>query len=249
MKALLKQEKIKRQVHCSLCGKLSALSFEHVPPQCAFNNKPILIQGHEHLVDQNSCLYGKKKRSQRGFGKQSLCIECNNKSGNWYAKDFCKLAEQGLEILRTNTNPNYVRGNYKIKPQNVLKQILLMFVATDSTGVISNIPGVRSYLLNKDDLNFPDKIDIDIYSNASTFKRMIGYCIVSDVGSRQINKWAEINYHPFGYFFTYDSPPPNKFMVNVSDFSKVPYNKEYIVRLTTAYLKVEDMIIGTYSNL
>lgn len=55
--------------NCYLCGKLEMLSFEHVPPQCAFNNKPILVQGHEELVETRSYLYGKKRRSQRGFGK------------------------------------------------------------------------------------------------------------------------------------------------------------------------------------
>lgn len=235
--------------HCYLCGNLSVLSFEHVPPQCAFNNKPILVQGHEQLADKTSYLYGKKKRSQRGFGKQSLCISCNNNSGSWYAKDFCKFAEQGWEILKENKIPYYVAGSYTIKPQNVLKQILLMFVATDSTGVVSNIPGVRDYLLNKENLDFPENINIHLYSNASPTKRMLGYCVVGDLGTQAINHWAEINYHPFGYFFTYKSPPPNDLMVNIRDFSKVPYDKEYTVQLTTAYLKVENMVIGTYSNI
>lgn len=234
---------------CYLCGKVDKLSFEHVPPQCAFNNKPILVQGHEELVEENSYMYGKKRRSQRGFGKQSLCVSCNNNSGNWYAKDFCKFTEQGWEILKANKMPQYVLGSYEIKPLNVLKQILLMFVATDSSGVIGNIPGVREYLLNRENTNFPEKVNIHIYSNASPTKRMLGYCVVGDMDTQVISKWAEINYHPFGYFFTYDSPPPNEYMVNITDFTKVPFNKEYKMQLTTAYLKVENMFIGTYGNL
>ncbi|WP_367867566.1 hypothetical protein [Pedobacter sp. WC2423] len=249
------QEKSNRQRdkqqtgNCYLCGKLAILSFEHIPPQCAFNNKPILVQGHEQLIEKNSYLYGKKKRSQRGFGKQSLCVTCNNNSGNWYAKDFCKFAEQGWKILKANKVPEYVLGSYEIKPLNVLKQILMMFVATDSTGVIGNISGVKDYLLNKESTRFPDKINIHIYSNASPTKRMIGYCVVGDMGTNEIYKWAEINYHPFGYFFTYDSPPPNEFMVDITDFTKVPFDKEYKVELTTAYLKVENVIIGNYGNI
>lgn len=124
-----------------------------------------------------------------------------------------------------------------------------MFVATDSSGVIGNIPGVKEYLLDRENTNFPNKVNIYIYSNASQTKRMIGHCVVGDLNTQAINKWAEINYHPFGYFFTHDSPPPNEYMVNITDFTKVPFNKEYRMKLTTAYLKVENMIIGTYGNL
>jgi hypothetical protein len=46
---------------CALCGKPSNLTFEHIPPQCAFNSKPIYVQSHEHLTDENSYLYGKKR--------------------------------------------------------------------------------------------------------------------------------------------------------------------------------------------
>jgi hypothetical protein len=121
-----------------------------------------------------------------------------------------------------------------------------MLVATNSTGMIGNIPGVKDYLLDKQSTCFPDRVNIHIYSNASPTKRMIGCCIVGDIGSNEIYKWAEINYHPFGYVFTYDSPPPNEFMVNNTNFTKVPFDKEFKVQLTTAYLKVENVIIGTY---
>ena len=53
---------------CALCGKFKKLSFEHVPPQSAFNNKPIFFQTHKHLTDQSSYLYGKKIKSNKGFG-------------------------------------------------------------------------------------------------------------------------------------------------------------------------------------
>lgn len=125
----------------------------------------------------------------------------------------------------------------------------MMFVANDSTGVIGNIPGIKDYLLTKESNSFPDKINIHIYSNASPIKRMIGYCALGNIETNEIRKWAEINYHPFGYFFTYDCPPPNEFMVNINDFNKTTYNQEYQIQLNTAYLKVDNIIIGTYSNL
>lgn len=242
-------EKKQQTGKCALCGEFCILTFEHIPPQCAFNNKAIFVQNHDHLTNEKSYLYGKKKKSQRGFGKQSLCSSCNNNTGNWYVKDFCSFTEQGMQILKNNKIPEYIRGDYIIKPHNVLKQILMMFLSADSMGAIRNIEGMSDYLLNRESMDFPEKVNIYLYSNASPKKRMLGYCIVSDVGVEGINRWSEINYQPFGYFFTYDSPPPNRYMVNITDFNKIPYDKEHKVQLTTAYLKVENMLIGHYSGL
>jgi hypothetical protein len=154
-----------------------------------------------------------------------------------------------MEILKKNKTLGYIRGEYIIKPQNVLKQILLMFLAADSLGVVRDLPGVSDYILNRESMIFPEKVNIYIYSNSSPIKRMLGYCIVADISVEGVNKWSEINYQPFGYFFTYDSPPANEYMVNITDFKNVPYNKKCNLQLTTAYLKVENMLIGHYPGL
>jgi len=53
--------------NCALCAKRAKLSFEHIPPQCAFNNKPIYVQTHEHLVEESGYLFGKKKEKSAWF--------------------------------------------------------------------------------------------------------------------------------------------------------------------------------------
>jgi len=200
------------------------------------------------IWSKNQAIFSvKKKKSQRGFGKQTLCETCNNNTGGWYVKDFCSFIKQGMDILTNNQNPYYISGSYKCKPQNVIKQILLMFLAADSHGIVRDLPGVSDYLLNKESSAFPDKVDIYIYSNSSAKKRMLGYCVVYDAG--KICKWSEINFRPFGYFLTYDSPPPNEYMVKITDFSKVPYDKEYDIKLNTARLKVDNMLIGHYDGI
>ncbi|TCC91926.1 hypothetical protein EZ428_09260 [Pedobacter frigiditerrae] len=234
---------------CFLCGKVGNLTFEHIPPQCAFNNKSIYIQGHDHLIDEKNYLFGKKSLSNRGFGKHCLCASCNNSTGNWYAKDFCAFTQQGLKILEQTTDPHLSSGSYTIKPLNVIKQILLMFVCTDSTGTLNNHKGVKDYLLDKNSTVFPEKINIHIYSNACSTKRMIGYSYASDMRIGGIYKWSEINFKPFGYFLTHDSPPPNEFMVDITDFSKKPYDYLCAVNLTIARLKVSNLALGHYDNV
>lgn len=231
---------------CVLCGKLEILTFEHIPPHCAFNNKSIFVQKHEHLVDEKSRLFNKMSKNQRGFGKYSLCASCNNATGNWYVKDFCDFTKQGFEILKSDRDTQEVRGDYIIKPKNVLKQILLMFVAADSSGAVGSFEGVREYLMDKGSSDFPPHINIYLYSNASPKKRMLGYCV--GFGEKGPFQWSEINFHPFGYFLTYKSEPPNKRMISIKDFNRVPYGKVIRVTITTSYLKVSDFLIGTYDG-
>ncbi|PWG78051.1 hypothetical protein DDR33_24235 [Pararcticibacter amylolyticus] len=150
--------------------------------------------------------------------------------------------------LKANTHPQYFQGDFAIKPQNVIKQILLMFTVADSSGVISNLPGVREYLLDRRSMKFPEGIRIYAYSNASVQKRMIGYCVVYDP-RYGFCRWSEINFRPFGYFFTYQSPPPNNLMADITGFSLVSYDREVSLKLKTAYLNVENMVIGHYSNV
>lgn len=109
--------------NCALCGEFKKLSFEHVPPAAAFNNLPIFIQGHEHLADENSYLYGKKMKSNKGFGGYTLCEVCNNNTGSWYARDFVEFALQGMEIIKNTESQYKIKGTYTIKPLNVIKQI------------------------------------------------------------------------------------------------------------------------------
>jgi len=233
---------------CALCGNMGKLTFEHVPPQCAFNNKMIYVQSHEHLSDEKSLLFGKKKKSQKGFGKQSLCASCNNNTGNWYVKDFCEFTEQGLKILKASQALPIVSGQYTIKPFNVLKQILMMFISADTSGELRSHEGIVEYLMDRENVNFPKNINIFIYSNYSRTKRMLGYLRVFEPGFNGVYQWSEINYQPFGYFLTYNSPPPNDMMVNITSWKDSAHNAKRLVNLTTAYLEVSTLLIGTYDN-
>lgn len=233
---------------CFLCGEQRELTFEHIPPQCAFNNRPMYVQKHEHLVDESSRVFGKMMKSQRGFGKNCLCAQCNNSTGNWYVKDFCEFTRQGLALLRESTS-SVVEGNYTIKTLNVIKQILLMFVCADSSGVLRNHKGVTDYLLNKESQDFPEKINIYLYSNGCVKKRMLGYLFGADIAKGERFQWSEINFKPFGYFLTYDSNPPNEFMARISEFNESRYDEKRMIYLSIGRLLVSNMLIGHYDNV
>jgi len=230
---------------CLLCGAHGPLSFEHVPPESAFNDEPIFIQNHNHLSDTQSNVYGKRMRSNRGFGGHTLCETCNNNTGAWYGKGFVEFARQGMSFLKSNGYLGYVQGDYRIKPLNVIKQIMTMFMSADKSGYLQSKKDIIDYLLNKESTAFPKDFKVFIYSNASPHKRLLGYGVVYDpiLG---IQKWSEINFEPFGYLLADKSGPAHPNMVDISLFGTLPYDEVRIVALTTVYLKVSSPIIGMY---
>lgn len=231
--------------NCALCGEFKKLSFEHVPPAAAFNNKPIFVQNHEHLTDQSSYVYGKKMNSNKGLGGYTLCQTCNNTTGDWYARDFADFARQGMQIIRQTQGQNFITGIYKIKPLNVIKQILVMFMSADKSGYLQSQRDLVEFLLNKESIGVPERYGIHLYSNLSAKKRMIGYTTVRN-SKLGFQKWSEINFQPFGYLLTDDSKPAHAHMLNITNFGNTNYGQELSVGISTAYLNVESEWIGTY---
>jgi len=231
---------------CALCGKFKKLSFEHVPPQSAFNNKPIFMQNHEHLIDKNSFLYGKKSKSNKGFGGYTLCETCNNSTGDWYARDFGDFAHQGMKIITGLDKLQYtIRGKYQIKPLNVIKQILTMFMSADKSGHLRSQKELVDFILNKEQKNIPSRYKVFLYSTLSSYKRMLGYSVVY-AGHLGVQKWSEINFQPFGYLLADESGPAHEHMCEISKFGEFGYDEKISVEITTAYLNVDSPWIGTY---
>lgn len=231
---------------CALCGKNKKLSFEHVPPRSALNDKPIFIQTFDHLFDEKNRVYGKKMTSNRGFGGYTLCETCNNNTGDWYAKDFADFAQQGMRIISSLEEPVYaIKGSYQIKPLNVLKQILTMFMSADKSGHLRAQEDLVGFILNKDISGLPSRFRIFLYSTLSTFKRMHGIVFV-DLGNRNYQTWAEINFQPFGYLLAQDSDPAHKDMCDISKFGGFKYDERVKFEITTPYLNVMSPIIGVY---
>jgi hypothetical protein len=238
-------KKKNREGNCALCGEFKKLSFEHVPPAAAFNNKPIFIQGSEHLIEQSSYVYGKKMKSNKGFGGYTLCEACNNNTGDWYARDFAKFAHQGMEIIQ-KTEPQYIiKGTYKIKPLNVIKQILTMFMSADKSGHLRSQEDLVEFLLNKESVGMPERYRIHLYSTLSPKKRMLGFSIVYDP-KLGVQKWSEINFQPFGYLLTEESKAAHEHMCDITNFGNINYDKELSIEISTVYLNVESPWIGTY---
>lgn len=231
---------------CAICGSTEKLTFEHIPPKSTFNNKPMFVQTADNVLNENSPLFGKKKRSPKGFGRHSLCSSCNNNTGSWYGNDFYSFIQQHVAILHNfNGETNHIRGNYQIKPLNVLKQICAMFMSTDSSGSFRD-KGFTEFILDKDSQNLPSQFNIFIFSYVSPVKRFAGAQVVYDP-VMGIQRWSEILAQPLGYLLTEQSQPAHELMVDISDFKHFSFGEEATIEITTSLLKPDCPVIGSYS--
>ena len=95
---------------CKLCGKKRKLTFEHVPPNKAFNSETVVnyflkdINDTAPMIDESEIseknIYGKD--NQRGGGGYYLCGDCNNNTGSWYMDEYVDLAHAFHSIIKTS---------------------------------------------------------------------------------------------------------------------------------------------------
>ena len=236
---------MKKTGKCRLCGENKKLSFEHVPPESAFNSRPVFFQDYENLHDKSSYVYGKRKQSLRGAGGMYLCISCNNNSGSWYANDYKEFTEIGMYVLKSRVYANkYMCAEYPIKPLNVLKQVLMMFVALDSSDYLISCVGLKEYLMEPNNTNYPNSIRVFAYltstiklRNAISFSNMDGY----------MRHFGEISYTPFGFHISIDTPPINRPYCEISNFSQFKFNEKSEMILPLQYLIPKTFLPGMYA--
>ena len=234
---------------CAICGEHKELSFEHYPPKKAFNNKPINIKGYDNLFNEMSTEYGRKTKSPKGFGSHTLCKKCNNETGDWYARDYINWTKQGVDLIKKNNENFAYPSEFSIKPLNVLKQVMAMFLSANKSGILSNHSDLKKFILERESQVLLDNYRIYLYLNNSKIKRFLGLSIVSISPSIPICKWSEISFPPFGFLLTDNSPPANKFQYDITFFKNYKYEEEAKLQLPLSYLEVPNEFIGTYKNI
>jgi hypothetical protein len=234
---------------CAICKKNRLLTFEHIPPRKAFNDQPISTQNHDHLFENESYLFNKKSRSNKGLGKYSLCEFCNNNTGQWYAKDYSEFAIQAMSQLKSHQGQyGFHSFNFTIKPLNILKQIITMFFSVNNGSILNDDLELVDFVLNKENVVLPKKYKIYIYYSLSNKYRINGNVTTwSDEG--EIVNWSEINFKPFGYILAINSSAPNKLMTDITDFSKIEYDASIEVQIDSYYLSISSVYTGQYENV
>ena len=80
---------------CWLCGIVGKLSFEHVPPESAFNDQRIFSDSVANILKNRNI-----RISQRGARDYTLCERCNNSTGSWYGDVLYQVDGSPNLVLR-----------------------------------------------------------------------------------------------------------------------------------------------------
>ena len=210
---------------CRLCGKATRLSFEHVPPQSVFNNKPVKqYDGNEVLKRIPDFETGKirYKNMQRGSGGFFLCESCNAYTGTKYNTVFQEVANDiGNLILKNATNDTTgIRVETKpIKWNRFFKQVMTMFV--DVSDLCINDNELKTYILDEYSTKF-DSDKYKVFCYATNFKN---YKPSKIIGRVEIDTFdlqgAEISAFPLGFLLLIDAKKKLHQRVDLGEFSNI----------------------------
>lgn len=242
----------KQEGNCHICGRFTNLTYEHVPPKAALNNMSvkkylgidiIMQQQKKDTLDTVGLQY---QNQQQGSGAYTLCSECNNNTGSYYANHYIAFVNSLSQLLNTEysdyrQNTSKIEGLYpkleliskSIKPLAVFKQIISMFCSTSRFNTYGD--EFREFLLNKESLSFNRKRWlVSIYINTSTRCGSTGL-YTAILNNNEYLKVAEIVTLPLGMIlYDLQSPyniDPYLFGCGITGFSEIPYDSEQQISL------------------
>lgn len=236
---------------CRLCGKENVeLTFEHVPPESAFNNQRVQLINRSDALE---CLTNPDKRiedidklhyvdQQRGDGGYYLCADCNSKTGKWYVKAYSEFIQSAMKVIAPNDIKHgtcFKLETHGIYPLSILKQVMVMFCDINPT--LSEDVYLRNFLLNRNSNEFDKtKYRIFMFGFGGGYLRRSSCFGTFDSNTNSGMIQSEIISPPVG-FNLYIDPPENLKSLDceITDFAFVPYNKmvdvEFILHTKGTY--------------
>lgn len=203
---------------CHICGEYGPLTYEHVPPEKAFNShKQFIYLGKEiiKLIGSEAFPWDfselKRTQKQKGIGFYTLCAQCNNNTGSWYGSAFVDFIYKGYQktYMHQYKECSVVRITFEdIYPLRIIKQILTMFFSINSPGLSEAHPELRAFILNKEKKGFPEEFNLYIYLARGSIARYIGKAaILKGIISGPIGHLvvSELSFPPFGSVLQFDS--------------------------------------------
>ena len=149
---------------CRICGRDGELSFEHVPPQSAFNKATAIEYTLESWISKRKV---KGQQRQGGIGEYTLCEQCNNDTGSWYGDEYVTWAKTAFDIFSLiEHHPDYFSGKTKIAvtlknvyPLRFLKQVVTCLFSVVGIGpdaeFAKNNPELVKFVLDRYETHLP----------------------------------------------------------------------------------------------
>ncbi|MGH2949767.1 MAG: hypothetical protein ACRDPC_26495 [Solirubrobacteraceae bacterium] len=232
---------------CHLCLQQAPLSFEHVPPQAAFNDRRVEIGSLEHWLTRDA--EGPRLRrtiQQGGSGFHRFCGHCNNRTGSWYASELTGWVRGAVaavaqlppiadmdEKLEPHAAQLQIEG---VRPLAFVKQIATMVLAINGVAFAERHPALREFVLDRDRVGVPEDIQLYLALYLGPSTRLSGVQGTTDTATGEIHLMSEIDHPPFAYVASFDEPSPLPEIGNITGFGDVSY--------TTRATAEIDLLVG-----
>ncbi len=237
--------KPKREGYCAICGTHGPLTFEHVPPKKAYNDRPVTLIEFEKMIRLAPGERAKGPLQRQGMGAYTLCGTCNNNTGSWYGGAFIDWCAQGMDILqRARGRPTLIYP-HRIYPLRVIKQIVTMFFSANPQGLRHHADLVR-FVLNKEHRYLSPTYRVFVYYNNVGRTRLLGFAALLDTNTGSNTLMSEITFPPFGYVMTLDTPPPDERLIEITYFARSDYDAQTSLPLRLPVLPTHVGVPGDY---
>ncbi|MEC0242754.1 hypothetical protein P4H66_23365 [Paenibacillus dokdonensis] len=230
---------------CHICGNYGKLTFEHVPPKKAFNDRPIIRGVFEKFQNMTPGEKVQGKIEQKGSGGHTLCPKCNNDTGSYYGSDFIEWTYQNYYLIKTlsEIESNYT---YKIYPLRVIKQIITMFFSTNGDAFRKAHPDLVKFVLDQNMKYLKPSIRIFTFLVDGEYSRHTGIVSSGNIVTGKITVMSEIAIFPVGYLMTINSDPPDERLTEITHFSRYGYDDLQQISLNMNKLPISYFLPGDY---
>lgn len=238
---------------CCICGVHGKLSFEHIPPEAAFNDRRVFEANIKYLLD-GKWSPGERieegRYKQRGAGRYSLCGKCNSDTGSWYGSTYVDVAREAMIRLHASRGAMQLAYPYGMFPLRFLKQVAAMFFSACGPGLQEKNPDLVRFVLNREERRLPSQIRFFAYLHHPTDSTCIRQSGLTGMmrGSTQ-HLFSEIAFPPFGLIMSVNSPPVNAELCELTHLTQYNYRQWDVLFLKLPVFPVTTWFPGDFRTV
>jgi hypothetical protein len=223
-----------------------------MPPQCAFNQKDVVVYTFEHWekaggdFDQMRGGYPQPE----GTGQVALCGRCNNTvTGDWYVPTYCKWVRTAAGFLDKLPPIREVDREAGKMVSVTLQATLPLALIKEIVAIILTLNGEQDpefrtkhpelvlFVLNRDRTGLPARYQFYLVLYPGPWARFVPLAGRGKEGQERDVTWlTALDHPPLACVMTVDEKQPLLPLGNVTHFANVPYGEERDVLL--------EMIVG-----
>lgn len=236
-----------REGICHICRSLGKLSFEHVPPEAAFNHRRLVVAGMADLFGRDPD-ERRGRTQQRGAGAYTLCEKCNSLTGHWYGGAYVDWTAQALEIARAARGRPSLYYGYRLQPLRVLKQILCMFFSANGPEFAGRQPELVRFVKDPERRGLRPDVQVFAFLTLGSRGRECGLSGMVHFDGGPPVLLSEVSFPPLGFVLCFDSRPPDPRLVDISFFAKFGYHEKCELHLRLPVLPVYTYYPGDFRS-